>query len=377
MQFVDLKRQHESIEQDLRSRLQRVVADAKFILGPEVAELEHRLADIAGVVHCIGVANGTDAIQLCLRALGIGTGDAVFVPSFTFVATAEVASQVGATPVFVDVHEDTFNMDATSLERAISRVQATSQLEPRAIIAVDLFGLPADYAALHKVAEKYGLQLIEDAAQSFGSHIGDEKACSFARLATTSFFPAKPLGCYGDGGAVFTSDDEMADLLRSLRVHGKGTNKYDNVRVGLNSRLDTMQAAVLLAKLDVFDKELERRNSIASFYNSALETVVQTPVTPAGYGSSWAQYTITTRPGERDRLKDFLASRNIPSVVYYPKPLHLQPVYESPEAAASDCPVSTDLASRVLSIPVHPYLTDDECAEIVSQVREFYGRNEA
>lgn len=372
MQFVDLKRQREAIEANLNRRLAKVIAEARFILGPEVTELEHRLASVTGVKHCIGVANGTDAIQLCLRALDIGPGDAVFVPSFTFVATAEVASQVGATPVFVDVHEDTFNIDAASLDECVRRVRRSSDLKPRAIVAVDLFGLPADYAALQAVAEKYDLELIEDAAQGFGARVGDSMACSLAKLATTSFFPAKPLGCYGDGGAVFTNDDDLADLVRSLRVHGKGTNKYDNVRVGLNSRLDTLQAAVLMAKLDLFEGELDRRNEIADRYTSALRDHVVTPTVPSVYRSAWAQYTITLRQDGRDALQEHLSRAGIPSVVYYPKPLHLQPVYEATSSIGSDCTVSADLSTRVLSIPVHPYLTDEECTQIETSIRDFF-----
>lgn len=367
MNFVDLKRQRDKIEPKLRSRLDRVLAHGKFILGPEVSELEQALCATTGVKHCIGVANGTDALQIALRALGIGPGDAVFVPAFTFVATAEAASQIGATPVFVDVRHDTFNICSESLEAAVEQVRRTP-LTPSAVIAVDLFGLTADYAAIEAVAKKESLRIIEDGAQSLGASANGKMACSFGDIATTSFFPAKPLGCYGDGGAVFTDDDELAELMRSLRVHGKGSSKYDNERVGLNSRLDTIQAAVLLAKLSVFEEEIDRRDEIANFYSGELAASVTTPTIPPGHRSAWAQYTVKVPAALRNRLADELRGADIPTAVYYPKPLNEQSVYADSEIAAH-CPVSRALCREVLSIPVHPYLTTADTHHIVDALK--------
>ena len=371
MQFVDLQRQQEAIRDDLARRMDRALRSAKFILGPEVQELEHELAAFCGASHCIGVANGTDALQLCLRALDIGPGDAVFVPSFTFVASAEVVSQVGAQPIFVDVDERTFNINADSLATAAERVVAEGRLLPRAVIAVDLFGLCADYDAIAPVAERFQLTTIEDAAQSFGAASKGRGACTLADIATTSFFPAKPLGCYGDGGAVFTDSSEMADKIRSLRVHGKGTNKYDNVRVGLNSRLDTLQAAVLLSKLTVFSGELVRRQETADYYARALSGPFAMPFVPADERSAWAQYTLNVADGRRDALQAHLRALDIPSVVYYPLPLHCQPVYREMVGEDAECPVSERLSASVLSIPVHPYLEDSERHSIVDAVNSF------
>lgn len=371
MEFVDLKRQLEVIKTPLRQRIERVLTDCRFVLGPEVAELEERLADFTGVKYCVSVANGTDAIQICLRALGIGPGDAVYVPSFTFVATAEVVNQVGATPIFVDVLADSFNMDPNSLRRAIAQTDSATSLKSKAAIAVDLFGLPADYPALRSITEEHGLVLIEDAAQALGARVENKMACSFGLLATTSFFPAKPLGCYGDGGAIFTDDDGLVDVLRSLRVHGQGSHQYDNERVGLNSRLDTLQAAILLAKLDFFKSELSRRDEIADYYSQTIGSDIDTPIVPDGVRSAWAQYTITVGAAERDEMRNHLAVCGIPTAVYYPKPLHRQPVYEKSIHSFTECPVSTLLCERVLSIPIHPYLTDKECQNIASSILDY------
>ena len=350
------------------------VASGAYIMGPQVKELEKQLAEYVGVKHCLTCANGTDALTLALKAWGIGPGDAVFVPDFTFFSSAEVVSLEGATPVFVDVHEETFNLDAADLERAVQQVVVEGKLKPRVIVAVDLFGLPADYQAIRSVADKYGLLILEDGAQGFGGSLEGERACSFGDISTTSFFPAKPVGCYGDGGAVFTDNDEWAALIESYRVHGKGQFKYDNVRIGLNSRLDTVQAAVLLVKLKAFvDYELDAVNKAASYYTERLAGHVQTPLIPEGYRSSWAQYTIRLQNREqRDGLQQALKAAGIPSMVYYPKPMHLQTAFAE-RSEESLCPVATSLCDRVLSLPMHPYLMeelmDTVCSAIIDYLR--------
>ena len=377
MQFVDLKAQMEKVRPELDRRMADVLDSAAFVLGPQVAELENELAAIAGVNHCIGVANGTDALHLALLALGVGPGDAVFVPSFTFFASAEAICLAGAEPVFVDVSENSFNINPESTLQAIARVKATGELRPRAIIAVDLFGQVADYESLERIAKSNGLSIVEDAAQSFGARANEKLAGSFGDIATTSFFPAKPLGCYGDGGAVFTDNDKLADLVRSLRVHGKGTNKYDNVRVGMNSRLDSLQAAVILSKLSVFQEELDRRNALAERYEAQLAQLVETPPVPAGLQSSWAQYTIKVRSEHRDMLQQHLRKRGVPSIVYYPKPLDQQPAFNGRLHIETDCPTSTLLSKSVLSLPIHPYLTDAQFDQIVRAVRHFFDHHAA
>ena len=334
-----------------------------YILGPQVAELEQQLADYVGVKHCITCANGTDALRMALMALGIGPGDAVFVPDFTFFATAEVVAMVGAKPIFVDVDENTFNIDDVDLCNKI-RDNQNEELALRAVIAVDLFGRPADYDRLQKVCEMYGLLLVEDGAQGFGGSINGRKACSFGDISTTSFFPAKPLGCYGDGGALFTDNDEWAALLRSLRVHGKGTDKYDNVRLGLNSRLDTLQAAVLQVKMKHFDEELKAVNHVAKRYTELLSGKVTTPVVPQGYTSSWAQYTI--QADNRDEIQARLKAAGIPSMVYYPRTMSQQTAFAY--LNQKPCPVAEQLTKTVLSLPMHPYLTDEEIEKVASLI---------
>ncbi|MBR7150074.1 MAG: DegT/DnrJ/EryC1/StrS family aminotransferase, partial [Oscillospiraceae bacterium] len=358
MQFIDLKAQYARLKEEIDTGISNVLCHGKFISGPEVAQLEKELADYAGVKHCVSCANGTDALELLLMAAGIGAGDAVFVPSFTFMSTAEVVSVVGATPVFVDINEDTFNMDAEKLAQAVAQTKAEGVLSPRAIIAVDLFGQCADHDKIAGVAADNGLLLFEDGAQGFGGTIGDKRACSFGDAATTSFFPAKPLGCYGDGGAIFTNDDELCEILSSLRIHGKGREKYDNVRVGRNSRLDTMQAAILVPKLHAFaEYELEARHKWADRYTELLSGVVKTPVLPEGFTSSWAQYTIILESEEqRDGLKNYLSEKGIPSMVYYPRPLHRQTAYLHLGYEEGSLPVSEKLSKFVLSLPMHPYL---------------------
>ena len=362
MQFRDLAKQYQILKNDIDEAMLSVASGAHYIMGPQVKELEQQLADYVGVKHCLTCANGTDALTLALKAWGIGPGDAVFVPDFTFFASAEVVALEGATPVFVDVDDTTFNIDTQSLEAAIQRVLEEGKLTPKVIVAVDLFGLPANYPQVKAVAKKYGLLILEDGAQGFGGKILNSqfsKACSFGDIATTSFFPAKPLGCYGDGGAVFTDNDEWATLMNSYRVHGKGTDKYDNVRIGMNSRLDTMQAAILQVKLRAFDGEVERVNEAARHYTSLLKDYVKTPVIPEGFGSSWAQYTIQLPNKEqRDRLQAAMKEKGIPTMVYYPKPMHAQTAFANSQFSIlnSQLYASNRLSSTVLSLPMHPYL---------------------
>ena len=361
MQLRDLHRQYEAMRVEMDEALLGAARSGAYILGPQVAELEQQLADYVGVKHCITCANGTDALRMALMALGIGPGDAVFVPDFTFFATAEAVAMVGAKPIFVDVDENTFNIDDVDLCNKI-RDNQNEELALRAVIAVDLFGRPADYDRLQKVCEMYGLLLVEDGAQGFGGSINGRKACSFGDISTTSFFPAKPLGCYGDGGALFTDNDEWAALLRSLRVHGKGTDKYDNVRLGLNSRLDTLQAAVLQVKMKHFDEELKAVNHVAKRYTELLSGKVTTPVVPQGYTSSWAQYTI--QADNRDEIQSRLKAAGIPSMVYYPRTMSQQTAFAY--LNQKPCPVAEQLTKTVLSLPMHPYLTDEEIEKVAS-----------
>lgn len=373
MQFRDLKRQYVELKEEIDCAIKTVVEETNFISGKQVQELEKQLAEYVGVKHCITCGNGTDALTMMLKAWEIKEGDAVFVPDFTFFASGEVVSFEGATPVFYDVDEVTYNADVHSLEAAIQKVLEEKKLTPKVIIAVDLFGMPADYDKLAEVAQKYGLYLLEDGAQGFGGELHGRKACSFGDAATTSFFPAKPLGCYGDGGAIFTNDDNVDAYLRSIRVHGKGDYKYDNVRIGWNSRLDTMQAAILLAKLDKFkDYEVEQVNHVAKEYTKQLSDVVKTPVVPEGFYSSWAQYTIqVSDKNEREALQAFLKEHGVPTMVYYPKPMHLQTAF-SEEKEYVSCSISEKLCETVLSLPMHPYLTDDEVSFVSDLVRKFY-----
>jgi len=416
MEFRDLKKQYQVLREEMDRAVLDAIASGAYIMGPQVRELEQQLAEYVGVKHCLTCANGTDALTLALKAWGIGPGDAVFVPDFTFFSSAEVVPLEGAEPVFVDVHEETFNIDAADLERAVKAVLAEGRLRPRVVVAVDLFGLPADYQAVRAVADKYGLLVLEDGAQGFGGSIqmadqvghdenaqvghdgnvipgstGNLRACSFGDIATTSFFPAKPLGCYGDGGAVFTDNDDWAALISSYRVHGKGTFKYDNVRIGLNSRLDTVQAAVLQVKLKAFaDYELDAVNEVAARYSERLQGLA-TPVIPAGYRSSWAQYTVRfASREERDAVQAALKAEGIPAMVYYPKPLHRQAAFDkTPDQVGGDgrtvggdgkgvipgstgnlCPVATSLCERVLSLPLHPYMGLEEIETVCNAIRK-------
>lgn len=373
MEFRDLKRQYLYLEKEMDASIRKVIANTNFILGSQVAELEKVLADYTGMKHCIACANGTDALQLALMAWRIGQGDAVFVPDFTFFSSGEVVSAAGAAPVFVDVDMDTCNMDCDSLERMIQKTIAEGKYTPKAIVAVDLFGQPADYEKIRPIAEKYHLFILEDAAQGFGGRIGEKRACSFGDIATTSFFPAKPLGCYGDGGAVFTDSDEWADLLRSYRVHGKGASKYDNVRIGMNSRLDTLQAAVLLTKFPVFvKKELEWMQGIAAKYTEQLSDVVKTPFIRDGFYSSWAQYTIQTADRkERDGLQAYLKEQGIPSAVYYQKSMHRQQAFQNMKYDDQDYPAADRLTEIVLSLPFHPYMKEEEIGLVTDSIKRF------
>ena len=367
----DLNRQYTNNKKVIDLAINNVLSHGQFISGNEVEELEHKLAEYVGVDYCITCANGTDAMLLVLMAWNIGPGDAVFVPDFTFVATAEVVALRGATPIFVDVDERTFNMDAVDLEKAIQEVLKQGELKPRVIIPVDLFGLPADYEAISKVAEKYNLLILEDAAQGFGGSIAGQKACSFGKVATTSFFPAKPLGCYGDGGAIFTNNKMLAELLYSIRVHGKGENKYDNVRVGTNSRLDTLQAAILIEKLSFLDEEIQRVNEIAEIYSKEITDKIQKPLVELPYLSSYAQYTIILKsPEQRKKMIESLASHGIPTTIFYPKTLSDQKVFSKGRYLRRTIK-ATFLADRVLSIPIHPYLTQQEIEFIIQRINEF------
>ncbi len=369
MQFIDLQRQFDRIEADIRTGMDAVYRHQQFIMGPEVKELEHVLAGYTGSRHVISCANGTDALVLVLMAMGLEKTDAVFVPSFTFFATAESVTLAGGTPVFVDADPDTFNMCPDALQRAIQATLKKGELKPRGVMPVDLFGLTADYSQIIPIAEKYGMFVLEDGAQGFGGTCGGSKACSFGHAATTSFFPAKPLGCYGDGGAIFTDDDALADRLRSIRVHGKGSDKYDNVRIGQNSRLDTMQAVVLLAKLKVFDDEMDARNRAAAAYTEALQGVIKTPVVPEGSTSAWAQYTLVAQSNaHREEIISGLKAQGIPAMVYYPKPVHLSTAYSDMGYGEGSLPVCEDLSRRVVSLPMHPYLTDEEISRVSKAV---------
>ncbi len=369
MQFRDLGKQYQTLKADIDQAMIDVASQSHYIMGPQVKELERDLAAYVGVKHCLTCANGTDALTLALKAWGIGPGDAVFVPDFTFFASAEVVALEGATPVFVDVDNVTYNIDVESLEAAIQQTIAAGQLTPKVIVAVDLFGLPANYPLVKAVAEKYQLLILEDGAQGFGGTINGQKACSFGDISTTSFFPAKPLGCYGDGGAVFTDNDEWATLMESYRVHGKGSDKYDNVRIGLNSRLDTMQAAILQVKLRAFDNEVEHVNKAAETYTQLLKGHVQTPVIPDGFGSSWAQYTIQLPDvATRNSLQAALKEAGIPSMVYYPKSMHEQTAFKNCQLPIYQSYSTNRLCNTVLSLPMHPYLETSDIEYICSKL---------
>lgn len=371
LEFNDLDAQRRQLGGRIDDAIGRVLEHGRFIMGPEVAELEAELARIAGVNYAVACASGTDALLMALMAWQIGPGHAVFVPSFTFAATAEVVSLLGATPVFVDVETETFNMSVTSLKRALASL--AQPLVPKAIIAVDMFGLPADYDAIEDVASQEGLLVLADSAQSFGARRNGKRAGSLAEMTTTSFFPAKPLGCYGDGGAIFTDDEELASTLRSLRVHGQGKNKYDTVRIGINGRLDTIQAAILLQKLTIFEAEIATRQTVAERYGSHLEDIVRVPRLPAGTTSAWAQYTIVLE--ERDAVAHDLKAAGIPTAVYYPKGLHQQRPYSAYPTDPMGLSTTERLTRQVLSLPMHPYLDEGTQTHIIGEVRDAVERN--
>lgn len=375
MQFIDLKRQYAVLKDGIDKGIAAVLTHGRFIMGPEVEALEHALASVAGVRHVIACSSGTDALLMPLMAWGVGPGDAVFVPAFTFFASAEVIALTGAIPVFVDICPDTFNMDPASLEAAIQKTLAEGRLTPRAVMPVDLFGLPAHYDAIDPIARRYKLAVLEDAAQGFGGRYRGRVAGSLGDVAATSFFPAKPLGCYGDGGAIFTDDDDTAQVLRSIRNHGEGRDRYENIRLGINGRLDSIQAAVLLEKLSVFGIEIEMRNDIALRYNERLAGLIKTPRFHEGMVSTWAQYSVLAEDeSERERIIAALTGADIPSAVYYRIPMHLQKVFAHLGYGIGDFPVSEDCSRRILSLPMHPYLTETEIDRITGVIADAVGK---
>lgn len=368
MEFRDLKEQYRQNKEAIDKAVLSVINDTDFIHGNQVPKLEYKLSDYVGVKHCITCANGTDALYLALMAWEIGVGDAVFVPDFTFFSSGEVVPLVGATPIFIDIDKDTYNISPVSLVNAIEYVLEKTNLTPRVIVAVDLFGQPADFMQIRKIANKYNLLVLEDAAQGFGGQIGEQKACSFGDISTTSFFPAKPLGCYGDGGAIFTDNDEWAEVLRSLCVHGKGTDKYDNIRIGLNSRLDTIQAAILLEKLKFFEDEIFKCSIIAEQYTSQLENVVKAPYIADGMRSSWAQYTVCAKDSdERAAFMQKLKANGIPTAIYYRKPMHRQSAFEKYiKKVELDYEITEEICQKCFSLPMHGYMKMEEVEIITS-----------
>lgn len=381
MQFIDLAEQQRRIRDKIDDRIGVVLDHGKYIMGPEVIELENRLSDFTGVSFAIACASGTDALLMALMAYDVGPGDAIFTSPFTFIATAEVIRLVGATPVFVDIDPVTFNISPTLLDKAITALNKNSDadyplpklqpqpLKPKGIIAVDLFGLPASYSKINEIARKFDLFVIEDAAQSFGAQHHGHQAGSLANIGCTSFFPAKPLGCYGDGGMCFTDDAKVAEALQSIRIHGKGSDKYNNIRIGINGRLDTLQAAILLAKFDIYPDEINLRNAVAQRYTDMLQEIkaLTAPTIEQGFLSVWAQYSLLSENSEhRNRLQQALKTKNIPTAIYYPKPLHLQTAFKSLFYNHGDFPVSERCSEKIFSLPMHPYLEENTQKEIVS-----------
>lgn len=380
MLFRDLQKQYGVLKPQIDEAVLRVVSSAKYISGPDIKELEKILAEYVGVKHCITCANGTDAISIAMRAWGIGKGDAVFVPDFTFFSSGECPADEGATPIFVDVNKVTYNIDASKLEEAIKKVSSEGKYRAKAVVAVDLFGQPANYKEIKDICDRYNLFLLEDGAQGFGGCINGKRACSFGDISTTSFFPAKPLGCYGDGGAIFTDNDEWAELIRSICVHGKDTSnpqdpnaKYNNIRLGKNSRLDTIQAAILIPKFKAFvDYELENINKVAGWYTEMLkDTELALPTIEEEYYSSWAQYTIQLPESiDREELQAKLKAEGIPTMVYYTKPMHLQEAFKNTESSIADCPVTEQLCKTVLSLPLDPYKTKEEIEFVSAEIKK-------
>ena len=389
MQFIDLAVQQKRIKDKIDANIAAILDHGKYIMGPEIGVLEKHLADFVGIKYAVGCASGTDALLMALLANQIGLGDAVFTSPFTFIATAEVLSLLGATPVFVDIDPQTFNIDPVRLQKAIQAIQkndasihpipainalrgsAAASLVPKCIITVDLFGLPADYNRIDAIAAEHRLVLIEDAAQSFGAALNGKMACSFGNIGCTSFFPAKPLGCYGDGGMCFTDDERLAEIMSSLRVHGKGHHKYDNVRIGVNGRLDTIQAGILLAKFDIFPEEIELRQQVAARYTSLLNplTHILTPAVPQGYKSAWAQYSVLAADDrQRKDLQSKLKEAGIPTAIYYPKPLHLQSAFSYLGYRKGHFPISEEISRRIFSLPMHPYLAEEDQRRIAGAI---------
>lgn len=371
MQFIDLHRQYDMTRDGMRRRIDAVLQHKQFIQGPEVRELEMSLASYTGRKYVKSCASGTDALTISLMALGVKQGDAVFVPSFTFFASAESIALAGGSPVFVDCRENTFNMSPDSLEEAVSGIKAAGRLRPVGIVAVDLFGQPAEYEEICRIARQNDLFVLEDGAQAFGGSIGSRRACGFGDISATSFYPAKPLGCYGDGGAIFTDREDLAEAIDSIRNHGQGRNRYDNVRIGLNSRLDTIQAAVLLEKMELFERELVMRNQVAELYTKQLKDYIETPAVLNGYSSSWAQYTLKAKSSEeRESIIKALDQSDIPTAVFYPTPVHRSAAFENYGFRARSLAVTEDISGRVFSIPMHPYLSEDEIGRICGIIRE-------
>lgn len=370
IEFIDLQAQRHALQQKLPTVLEKVLEHGGYIFGPEVKMLEDQLTEYTGAKETITCSDGTDALKLLLMAKNVGPGDAVFVPTFTFASSAEVIAQSNATPVFIDVCPITFNIDIQSLAQAIESLDKS--LKPKGIIAVDLFGLPANYPAIHEIAEAHGLWVIADSAQSFGGGLYDQKVGNLSVMTSTSFFPSKPLACYGDGGAIFTNDKELAGVIRSLRNHGCGKDRYDHIHIGMNSRLDTMQAAILLEKLAIFPQEHQRREQIANLYAKQLPEQLQLPTVAPDYTHAWGLYTVVCPQGEREKLMQHLQEAGIPSNVYYKKPLHLQPAYEHFPRATKQLAVTEKLCQQVLSLPMHPYLSDDQVSYISECVTSYF-----
>lgn len=384
MQFIDLKAQQKKIRADVEKRIQDVLDHGRYVMGPEIVELEKKLAEFSGAAHAIGCASGTDALLLALLAKGVGPGQAILTTPFTFIATAEVISLIGAIPVFVDIDPKTFNMDPKALEKTIQAIKAGGPdialprskkiSTPKGIVAVDIFGQTADYDKINAIAKNHGMFVIEDAAQSFGAASNGKKACSLTQIGCTSFFPAKPLGCYGDGGMCLTSDEELAQLMRSMRVHGQGKDKYENVRIGINGRLDSIQAAVLLSKFSIFPKELELRQQAADCYENLLSQSdkIVTPYVAPGNKSAWALYTLMAKkPESRGPMLEHLKKNSIPTAVYYPKPLHLQTAFAGLGYKQGDFPIAEDCAARVFSLPMYPYISSEDQETIAEAILEF------
>ena len=367
MEFINLKAQYSRIKKTVDSSIDNVLSHGKYIMGPEVELLETQLKEYVDSKYSISCSSGTDALLMALLALDVKPGDAIITTPFTFIATAEVVSLLGATPVFVDIDPKTFNINSSLIEDKIDEVYSKTNLNIKAIIPVNIFGLPCDYDKIKSISNKYNIEIIEDAAQSFGAEYKNQKSCSLSDLSCTSFFPAKPLGCYGDGGAIFTNDSVLNDKLCSIRVHGKGNHKYDNINIGINGRLDTIQAAVLIEKLKIFNDEIEQRQTVAKKYNDCLKDYFDLQYIPKDYKSAWAQFCLLAEDSlSREKIINYLSDKNIPTAIYYPKPLHMQEAFSKLLNVDLDNSfnITEDISSRIFSIPMHPYLSDDEIGQI-------------